>query len=60
MHILAKTNYFEHILQSLYRLKHTTLAKELIEHFEFQGLFHWQAKAESGELFHFPIFAGYH
>ncbi|MBW8186207.1 hypothetical protein [Shewanella nanhaiensis] len=57
MHLLDKTNCFSNILKGLFFLHHEGLAIELIERFDFEGVYHWQKKAETRELFELPAFA---
>ncbi|KJG19288.1 hypothetical protein UB37_19060 [Photobacterium iliopiscarium] len=59
MDLIRKTNGFSNILKSLFFLKHNELAKELIEHFDWIGVFHWQERAETRELFRLPSYSQY-
>ncbi|EIO4079088.1 hypothetical protein LQK60_004292 [Vibrio vulnificus] len=59
MNLLRKTNCFSNILQSLYFLKHDKLANSLIEHFDWKGVFRWQERAETREMFKLPNYSQY-
>ncbi|ERM61439.1 hypothetical protein M565_ctg1P1631 [Vibrio cyclitrophicus FF75] len=59
MNLLRKTNCFSNILQSLYFLKHDKLAKNLIEHFDWKGVFKWQERAETRDMFKLPNYGQY-
>ncbi|MDT3334881.1 hypothetical protein Q4Q49_06175 [Shewanella sp. SP1S1-7] len=59
MHLLDKTNCFSHMLQSLYFLKYDELAKQLIKHFDWNGVFEWQERAETREMFVLPLYSQY-
>ena len=59
MNLLRKTNCFSNILQSLYFLKHDKLANSLIEHFDWKGVFRWQQRAETREMFKLPNYSQY-
>lgn len=59
MHLLDKTNCFRNIIQSLYFLKHGELARQLITYFNWIGVFEWQERAESREMFAKPLYSQY-
>lgn len=59
MNLLRKTNCFSNILHSLYFLKHDKLANSLIEHFDWKGVFRWQDRAETREMFKLPNYSQY-
>lgn len=59
MNLLIKTNCFSNILKSLYFLKHDKLAKNLIEHFDWEDVFKWQERAETREMFKLPNYSQY-
>lgn len=59
MDLIRKTTCFSNILKSLFFLKHTEFAKELIEHFDWTGVFDWQERAETRQLFRLPSYSQY-
>lgn len=59
MHVFDKTNFLDHLLQSLYALGHRTTAEQIIARQDVAHAFHWLDKARSGELFTPPDFAQY-
>ncbi|MDE1332300.1 hypothetical protein [Vibrio aestuarianus] len=59
MDLLDKTNYFNNTLQSLYFLRYEELAQDLLNHYDWNNIFHWQERAETREMFTFPGYCQY-
>ncbi|KPZ01329.1 Uncharacterized protein ALO43_02774 [Pseudomonas tremae] len=57
-HIFDKTNAMTSILISLYALGHQVAAEYILERYGIES-FHWLEAARSGELFAYPLYAGY-
>ncbi|CCN63532.1 conserved hypothetical protein [Vibrio nigripulchritudo POn4] len=59
MHIADKTNYFDHLVMSLFALLYDELAEFLVEVYGVTSAFTWLDRARSREMFCLPEVAGY-
>lgn len=59
MHLADKTNFFDHLVISLYFLNYSDLAEELMQIYGTTMAFPWLEKARSRELYRLPDLAGY-
>lgn len=59
MHLFNKANALYNILRSLFFLRHTELAEEVISRYELEHKLSWLDDARSRKMFRKPDFAGY-
>lgn len=59
MHLFSKSNFVENIIESLYFLKHTELADQIISRYELSESFSWIEGAKSRDKFKLPDICGY-